>query len=396
MFSVRTSTHAKKSYHARDSNDSSSAAVSRRDVLAAAAGVLSAVATRSPAQASQAPPSASAPGDPVNPRLGLDNFAVRAMGWKAKALVGYAASLAVDSLFVTDLDAFESFEASHLRSLAEYARARQLAVQVGTWSICPTSKAFKPNWGTASEHLALAIRVARHVGSPVVRVVLGTWEDRLADGGIDRHIEETVKVCNANRSRAIDANVKIAVENHAGDMHSTELVRLIEAAGTDYVGANLDMGNALWTLEHPLDSLETLGRYALTTSMRDSAVWTSENGARVAWTAMGEGHIDLKAYFSRFRELCPGVPVHIETISGFNREFAYLQPEFWKAWPHMPARSLARFEALARQGKPVAPWEPPPGQDRRAAEQAYQKGELERSLVYCRNELGLGRRRKGA
>ena len=62
----------------------------------------------------------------------------------------------------------------------------------------------------------------------------------------------------------------------------------------------------------------------------------------------------------------------------------------------MPARSLARFEALARKGKPVPAWEPPAGQDRRPAEQAYQKGELERSLIYCRNELGLGRRQKGA
>ena len=394
------------SHDSRNSKSSRNSNLSRREVLAAVgaavgAGVAStssaiaAAVSPTPARKGQPPPSLARP-DAVNPRLGLDNFAVRAMGWKARALVDYAASLAVDSLFITDLDAFESFDAADLRALAASARERQVAIQVGTWSICPTSKAFKPNWGSATEHLALAIRVAKGVGSPVVRVVLGTWEDRLTDGGIERHIEETVKVCKANRARAVDANVKIAVENHAGDMHSTELVRLIEAAGTDYVGANLDMGNALWTLEDPLDSLETLGRYALTTSMRDSAVWTSENGARVAWTAMGEGHIDLKTYFARFRELCPGVPVHIETISGFNREFAYLQPEFWKGWPDMPARSLARFEALARKGKPVPPWEPPAGQDRRAAEQAYQKGELERSLVYCRNELGLGRRHKGA
>ena len=70
--------------------------------------------------------------------------------------------------------------------VARDAAARRLQIQVGTWSICPTSKAFKPKWGTAEEHLALGIRVARAVGSPVIRVVLGTWEDRLTDGGIDR------------------------------------------------------------------------------------------------------------------------------------------------------------------------------------------------------------------
>jgi sugar phosphate isomerase/epimerase len=323
-------------------------------------------------------------------KLGLDNFSVRAMGWKVPELIDYAASLAADSLFITDLDAFESFDPSYLATLRQRASARRVQVHVGTWSICPTSKAFKPKWGTAEEHLALAIGVAKGVGSPVIRVVLGTWEDRLTDGGIERHMEETAKVCRTCRSRAQDAGVKIAIENHAGDMHSTEVVRLIEAAGREYVGANLDSGNALWTLEDPIDSLEVLGPLALTTSLRDSAVWKSEHGARVQWTAMGEGDIDLKAYFARFRVLCPGVPVHIETISGFSRDFPYLQPEFWKAWPNMPARSLARFVALAERGRPREAWQPPAGEDRTKAEQAYQRGELERSLIYCRGTLGLG------
>lgn len=328
--------------------------------------------------------------------LGLDHFAVRAMGWKAIALVDYAASLAADSLFITELDAFESLEEPYLARVRAHAEDRGVRLYVGTWSVCPTSKAFRPTWGTAEEHLATGIRVARTLGSPVIRVVLGTWEDRLTDGGIERHIEQTVKVCRSQRSRAMDAGVKIAVENHAGDMHSTELVRLIEAAGPDYVGANLDMGNALWALEDPLDNLERLGRYTLTTSLRDSAVWQSENGARVAWTAMGEGDVDLRAYFARFRELCPGVPIHIETISGFSREFAYLQPEFWKAWPSLPAHDFARFLAIARRGRPRDPWQPPAGEDRKGAEQAYQRAELERSLIYCRHQLGLGRRQQPA
>ena len=65
--------------------------------------------------------------EPVNPRLGMDNFAVRAMGWKARALVDYAASLALDSLFITDLDAFESLEDASLKTLREYASERAAA-----------------------------------------------------------------------------------------------------------------------------------------------------------------------------------------------------------------------------------------------------------------------------
>jgi len=288
------------------------------------------------------------------------------------------------------LDAFESIDDAALQAIRQQATARHVAIQLGTWSIDPTSKAFRPKWGTAEEHLALGIRAARALGSPVLRVVLGTFEDRLTDGGIARHIEQVVKVCQSQRSRAIDAGVMIAVENHAGDMHSTELVQLVEAAGKDLVGVNLDSGNALWTLEDPIDHLRTLAPYVVTTSLRDSAVWETSKGAAVAWTAMGEGQIDLRAYFGVFRELCPGVPVHIETISGFNREFPYLTPEFWKAWPAMPADRFARFLALAKHGTARPTFQTPAGEDRQEAEQAYQRGEIERSLKYGRDVLGLG------
>jgi sugar phosphate isomerase/epimerase len=319
-------------------------------------------------------------------KLGLDNFAVREMKWKAPALIDYAVALKTDSLFITDLDAFESFEEKYLSELKTKAADQGLQIYLGTWSICPTSRSFRNKWGTAEEHLALGIRVAKALGSPVIRVVLGAGEDRRTDGGIEARIADTVKVCQSQRSRALDSGVKIAVENHAGDMQAWELVTLIEAAGKDYVGANMDSGNATWTMEDPVANLEVLGPYALSTSLRDSAVWESANGATVQWTAMGEGNVDLKTYFQKFAALCPGVPVHIETISGFNREIPYLKDDFWNVWPKAKAADFARFLALAKRGKPREPHRSPD----KEAEQAYQKGELERSLKYCKEMLGMG------
>ena len=268
------------------------------------------------------------------------------------------------------------------------AKAADLGIQIhaGTWSICPTSKAFKNKWGTAEEHLALGIRVARALGSPLLRCVLGTMEDRKTEGGIQARISDTVRVCKVCRSQAMDAGVKIAIENHAGDMQAWELVQLIEAAGKDYVGATIDSGNATWAVEDPLTNLETLAPYALSTGMRDSMIWEYEDGAKVQWTALGEGLVDWKTYFERFAALCPQVPVNLEIISGFARPFAYLKPEFWDAFPNAKASDLAAFAAMARRGKPLEPHRSPDKQ----AEQAYQKAELERSVEYCRTKLGLG------
>lgn len=325
-------------------------------------------------------------------QLGLDNFAVRDMKWKAPQLIDYAAQLKTDSLFITDFGPFEKTDDAYLGDLRKMATDKGIQIYLGSWSICPTSKAWRKDklWDTAEEHLALGIRMARALGSPAFRVVLGNADDRKSEGGINARIADTVKVLKSQRSLAVDSGVKIAVENHAGDMHSTELVRLIEDAGKDYVGANLDSGNACWTLEDPLQNLEHLGPYALTTSLRDSAVWEYEEGAKVQWTAMGEGTIDLKKYFARFDELCPGVPVHIETISGFARPFPYLRPDFWKPYATIPVAEFAQFVALAKKGKPFATVKNPEGKDRTETNQLSQKAEIERSIKYCREVLGLG------
>jgi sugar phosphate isomerase/epimerase len=367
-----------------ESSQAAPAGCSRRRFLqaAAAAGI----------GLNRGPAHAAAPIAPQPLALGLDNFAVRAMNWKAQALLEYAARLQLDSLFITDLFAFESLEDGHLRELRQRAVDQGIALIVGSWSICPTSLSFKTDWGNADEHLALGLRVAAALGSPVFRVILGSRRDRMTEGGIEGRIADTVRVLKAARSRALDLGLKIAVENHAGDMHSTELVRLIEEAGSDYVGANLDAGNATWTLEDPLDNLENLGRYTVSTSLRDSAMWESENGVTIQWTAMGEGVVDWKKYFARFAELCPEVPVNIETISGFNHELPVNKEDYWQAWPQGKPPKYDRFLALARDGRPRSPHQHPAGGDRQAAEQKTQQGEFERSVRYCR-ELGLGRKR---
>jgi sugar phosphate isomerase/epimerase len=322
-------------------------------------------------------------------KLGLDNFAVRAMGWKAAQLLDYAASLNLDTLFISDLDAYESLDDTALKQVKARADELKIALYAGSWSICPTATRFKKNWGTAEEHLTTGIRVAKALGSPVFRVVLGGGEDRKTPGGIRARIADTVKVLKACERAAKDAGVKIAVENHAGDMHSWELVDLIEAAGRDYVGANIDSGNAAWTLEDPHDVLERLGPYTICSSLRDVMIWETPDGAAIAWTAAGDGLIDWRKWSARWSELCPAVPIQIETISGFSRTFPYKTDAFWNDYDKRPD-VLAKFEALAKRGHAIPAFKAAEGADKKVAEQEYQKSELERSIQYLRNAIGLG------
>jgi sugar phosphate isomerase/epimerase len=303
--------------------------------------------------AAAVPAPAAAPVERLGIKLGFDNYAIRSMGWKAHALLDYGAKINIDSLLISDLDAYDSFDEAYLKDVKAKADGLGIQIHTGSWSICPTSRSFRNTWGTAEEHLALGIRVSRTLGSPVFRVILGNSGDRMTEGGIMARIKDTAKVCQALRSQAIDAGVKIAIENHAGDMQAWELVTLIEEAGKDYVGACVDPGNAAITLEDPLENLEIVGPYVATSSMRDSMVWETATGAGIAWMGMGEGNVDFKKYMARFKALCPGVPVHLELIGG-TRTANYLQPEFWATYPNARAKDFARFVALAKTGTPQA------------------------------------------
>lgn len=205
-------------------------------------------------------------------------------------------------------------------------------------------------------------------------------------------MKDTVKTCQAVEGFAKDLGVKIAIENHAGDLQAWQLKELIEEAGPDFVGATIDSGNVTWTLEDPLLNLEILAPYVLSSGIRDSMVWESEHGATVQWTAMGEGNIDVKRYAERFAELCPDAPFQLEIISGFARSFDYLKPEFWKGYEDIRGPELASFIRLSKSGKAISPFRPEPGVDRQKANQDYQKAELERSIRFCKETLKLGRR----
>ena len=320
--------------------------------------------------------------------LGMDNFAIRDMGLKAAGLLDHANSLKLDALLISDLDAFESLEDAHLREIKAKAKDLGIALYVGSWSICPTSKSFRTNRGTAEEHLRQGIRVAKSLGSPVIRVILGNSGDRKTEGGIRARIADTVQVLKACRNQALDNGIQVAVENHAGDMHSWELVDLIESAGADFVGANFDSGNAAFTLEDPHDAFENLGKYTICSSLRDNMVWDTPEGATVQWTAAGEGLIDWKRLAARWAELCPKVPIMIETIYG-RRDFPYKSNDFWQSYDKRTS-AIDGFQAIAKRGHAIEARKPSGPNPNKEEVIEYEKAELARSILYLREKVGLG------
>lgn len=318
-------------------------------------------------------------------RLGIDIFSLRSQNWTPFQYLDYAARWQVQVVHFSEIRFIGSLEDDHLRKVREHAARVGVEIELGMRSICPTSTLFDPSQGTAEQQLTRMVHAATVAGSPIVRAVLGSSADRMGPIPIEGHIENTVRVLKNVRSRVVDAGLRVAIENHAGDMQGRELKMLIDGAGSDFVGACLDSGNPLWAIEDPHLTLEILAPYVLTSHVRDSYVWRTEQGAAIQWVRMGEGDVDIARYVHEFIEKCPGRPLSLEIIVSGTVAKPFHDPNFWKAYRNTPAWEFARFLAIADRGSPRTP--PPP----LAKEQAVirEREDLEASLRWTRRLLGL-------
>jgi 3-oxoisoapionate decarboxylase len=340
---------------------------------------------------------AAASGAEVPVKLGFDTYSVRAFRWKAPQFLEFAASQKLDTIQFSSMSDYESYEPAYLQKVKDQAARLKISIDSGMGCICPTSKSFPKNGRPARDQILEGLRVAKGVGATAMRCYLGSSADRLTPGGIEPHMDATIKVFRTVRSEALDLGVKIALENHSGDMQAREVKTIIEESGKDFVASCLDTGNPMWCVEDPMVTLETLAPYVVTTHVRDSAVFEVPRGAAAQWVAMGDGCIDLPGFVAHFRELCPKSSMQLEIITGRPpTTLPYLEPEFWKAFSKTPAWEFARFVEIAKKGHPfmgAMVIEDVPGKHPEIMSEALkeqQRVDLERSFEYARKKLDVG------
>ena len=318
----------------------------------------------------------------LNVKLGIDIFSLRSQKWTPFQYLDYCAARRVQVVHFSEIRFLGSLDPENLRKVREHAGKLGLQLEIGMKSICPSSKMFDPSQGTAEQQLTRMIGSAKTIGSPIVRAVLGSADDR-RPGPIEKHIDDTAEVLRNIRSKAMGEGIKIAIENHAGDMQARELKSLIEKAGPEFVGVCLDSGNPLWTLEDPHLTLEVLHPYVLTSHVRDSAVWNVSKGTAVTWVQMGRGNVDIDLYVRKYVELCPGKALSMESILLGPRIFPYRDPAFWDAYRQTPAWEFVRYLEIAERGKPYKeePWEA-------SGEPERERQALEESLAYTKKLVG--------
>lgn len=331
-------------------------------------------------------------------RLGYDTYSLRSWKWNAMQHLDFASQQGLDAIQFSSNDDYGDTSPEALRRVR--ARAGELGIRIdaGIGCVCELSKSWNPKHGSPRQVLEQGLEIAHTVGATAMRCVMGSQLDRFGGRPLDELMKALVNNFKSVRSKALDLGVKIAIENHK-DLQAWQVKRIIEEAGPDLVGSNLDFGNPTYLMENPLTTLEVLGPYAVTTHVRDTAVYEHRKGAAVQWTALGDGSVDFKTIVARYKELCPNASFQLEIITGRPPEILpYLDPTFWKTFQGMPASSFASFIALAKSGRPFeghmviedvegrAP--APQFHDALVYQQRY---DLERSFKYAKEKLGIGK-----
>jgi 3-oxoisoapionate decarboxylase len=320
-------------------------------------------------------------------RLGIDLFSLRSQGWDAWQLLEYAAKQGAKVVHYSELRFIGAMSNQDLDRFGKRAQELGVEIEIGMNSICRTSRSFNASKGSVDEQFAYTVSIAKKLKSPIVRCYLGTFQDRepaqFEKNPIGYHIEVAAKFLASQRSLLMDAGIKAAVENHAGDMQARELKMLVEEAGTEHVGVCIDSGNPLWTLEDPHQTLEMLAPYVVTSHVRDSYVWRDKDGIQVEWVRSGEGNVDLAGWIQKFQKLCPGKALSAEVICIPARRYAIYNRDFWKAYETVPASDFSRFLKLTEGATPR------PEFPKLSKEEAVKKEreDLEASMVWMKKVL---------
>lgn len=235
-----------------------------------------------------------------------------------------------------------------------------------------------------------SVRAAKEAGATILRTVclggrryenfdtLESWQAFKDDSWKRLTLAEPVM----RRQR-----VKLATENHK-DWRVAEHVALLKRLSSEWVGVNLDLGNNLSLLEDPIETVEALAPFTLTTHFKDMAVQEYEDGFLLSEVPLGDGLFDLK----RMKEICersnPSVQFNLEMITRDPLKVPVLREKYWTTFRDAPAQRLARILALVKTHPPKQPL--PTISDKSPEERlAFEEANNVRCFAYAREHLGL-------
>jgi sugar phosphate isomerase/epimerase len=150
--------------------------------------------------------------------------------------------------------------------------------------------------------------------------------------------------------------LKLAIENHK-DHTTEELVGMMKAISSEWIGVLVDTGNNLALLEEPHAVVEALAPCALSVHLKDMAVQPSDDGFLLSEVPLGTGMLDLPRMIAALRKANPGIVINLEMATRDPLRIPCLTDGYFTTFPK---RKATHLDAAMQRVRANPPQQPPP------------------------------------
>jgi sugar phosphate isomerase/epimerase len=262
---------------------------------------------------------------------------------------------------------------------AEISRIRNRAEELGMFieAMVPMPR------GSDTGAFEQALKDASAVGASSLRsACLGSrrYETFATLEAWQQHVKESHQSIAAALPLLEKYRIPLGIENHK-DWTADEMVALMKEYSNQYLGVCLDFGNNISLLDDPMDVIEKLAPFTVTTHLKDMAVEWCDNGFLLSEVLLGDGYLDLP----RAR---PKAHLLLEMITRDPLKVPCLTDKYWVTFPDRNGLYLARTLRFVASHKPVQPL-PRISQLSHDEQLKVEERNVVDCLQYAREKLGL-------
>jgi sugar phosphate isomerase/epimerase len=198
-----------------------------------------------------------------------------------------------------------------------------------------------------------ALQDAQEVGATALRAAcLGTrrYESFPTLASWQQHVKLSHQSIAAAVPLLEKYKIPLGLENHK-DWTADEMVDLMKKYSSEYFGVCLDFGNNISLLDDPMDAIEKLAPYAVTTHLKNMAVDNDSDGFQMSEVLPADGYLDLPRAMQLVSQARPRTRWLLETITRDPLKVPCFADKYWASFPDRNGLSLARTLRFVNQNK---------------------------------------------
>ena len=285
-------------------------------------------------------------------KIGIDNYGLTPLQLSPLDLLRWAKNNGAEGVHFSGLESREKniVDSEYLKDLAQFAASNELYIEWGGGQHIPydmntfeKKDLFEINRRAAEEASILDTRIVRSCSGGMMR-----WNPE--NPATETFLQEMTECLCSLRQMLKDNNVILALETHF-EFTTHELLRLFDMCETepgDFLGICFDPMNVLTMLEDPIQAVERVLPWIVSTHIKDGAVLLKSEGFVTFPAEIGKGIVDFNNIVERLTTLPWNVNLSVEDHGG-SFALPIFDEVFFSEFPDLSTREFVSLLRLANQ-----------------------------------------------